>query len=668
MQARRSASPDSMPSVVVFIPPVADDLATSHSVLASPPKDYTYPSPHFELGASTSTSASLYPSLRSSSSAAAPQPLPSASYSLLASSASPRQPSGSSSSSSAASAASSSSSSSHTIHNGRFGHRVHAQLPVDPADPFDAVSDSYMSAKRSPPVGQALYTCRWRLRDKKLLEAKGHTYCNCKLMTPDLLAKHALSQHIDPDPLSVKSATQGKVACKWSNCFNRHYHGPAALAAHLIHDHLTHQMGLKYACIANECSVKTLLTSYTALVQHHARYHAGTLHAAKLRPLWQPVRAPTNEKRISRLFATLASFDAQGGFSTTPSITVSKRANPAIIPSSDRERAMDEIEYKRNYFDPIDVRPGEGQHGQPWIRLHKRLEQSTRNLESVQSAHDAILRAIDYDVRDLRGVQLDGLASIDMTGDPMLRAIEQGLREAQLYDAVVSSSPHPDPRQRDISGNMSLPSEESCQVCIAEIPATDLVETMCPASLDSIEREMNFDASLSKQRRWVDKIFKRNGVTRSSYPSSTSYEHDPYDPTRDWAPPLRLDPYHPASRCRFPVPDEQHRPTSPEKPRAIRRQLEASQDDALPSGQPSSRKGRGSTPSERSQCSNARLSLHSSVEPASAPVRVKREREEDHSQLLARGLDFVDDEPPTAKLKGEDYTSKTLDLHAPESY
>jgi hypothetical protein len=88
---------------------------------------------------------------------------------------------------------------------------------------------------------------------------------------------------------------------------------------------------------------------------------------------------------------------------------------------------------------------------------------------------------------------------------------------------------------------------------------------------------MNFDASLSKQRRWVDRLRKRSSIASSSNALPSCEDEggsDVQDSAADWAPPLRLNPYHSSSRNRFISAIEDHSALL-EKPLALRQRIDA---------------------------------------------------------------------------------------------
>lgn len=509
-----------------------------------------------------------------------------------------------------------------------------------------------MSAKRSPADGQSLYVCQWRLRDKKdLLDTNGHTYCHCRLMTADLLARHVLSEHLTTDMQYGKTSAQHKTACKWGNCFNRHY-DPQGLAAHVVHDHFTHQMGLKYSCIVKNCTTKTILTSLNALDSHHARYHANSIGTQPLRPIWQLVSVSSGQKPSSQLLTALRKLDSAPPPSL-PHISVSARANPKLSPLSEHVRTTRELNWKRRYLDPIEVRPGEGQDGQPWIRLHKRLQQSKDYWDGVQAADDAILHAVDYTLADLGRLQAEAISSIELDGDPTLRAIERGLRQAQIYTSGK--------RGLRVPATLALPSPDSCYILAPEPSAEQSAEVIGPVSLTSIEREMNFDASLSKQRRWIDQLLKRgagstNNPATAGKDTAADLDSDIEDVTDDWAPPLRLEPYHPASRYLNVLADDDDQPAPREKPKAPRRHMEVMPEAAFSDGgssplssSPSTRDG---SPEVLDNRTTSSLQLQPALESTFAALAgVKREREDD-IQPLSEGH-LANSWPATSKVKKE---------------
>ncbi|SPO21726.1 uncharacterized protein UTRI_01211_B [Ustilago trichophora] len=645
-----------MPSVVVLIPGRDGDLAGTQPSLTSPSKQ-----PHSLSQATTPPSVpsrSSPPSKSTASSLAAP----SVSYTSRPPSSRPRQPLHVSTSSASLSfssslsrqPSSSSSTSSSSVSNGsQRSRKAHHDTPIDISDPFG--SDAYMSSRRSPATGQDLYTCLWRLRDKKgVLDPKGHTFCGCQLMTADLLAKHVLTQHIvAAQPYSTHSV-QRKIACKWGGCFNRHY-DPPGLAAHLVHDHFTHQMGLKYACVAQHCSIKTVLTSHEALERHHTQYHSSATQSNQIRPFWQPTRALKDNKRASQLLAAIQKLDAAG--STVPRIPVSDSANPRFTPSSQRARMVRAINLKQKCFDPFDLRPGQGQDGQPWIRFYKRIQKCSEYDADLQAAHDAVFRATSYDELDLDRLHSQACDGVDLAHNSTLWAIEKGLQEAQLYQVDQPSS-----QQQKKSHHLSLPPETGGQVLLPPSSPESRVESISAASLASVEREMSFDASMSKQYRWVDSVIKMaprkaaKGATTSTHFDDNS---DSEEVLQDWAPPLRLQPYHTSSRCRFPIAEEET--ACQGRQRAIRRRAPQNPRNVSKSSSLSTQTSRSSSLSRQAPSSSLTPLSHLGVLSLdAAPLRFKRELQDDDSTLLdGRESDLL---PPTSRIKLEEDAECFIDL------
>lgn len=684
MRARPSSgsSQTSMPAVVVLIPPNDGDSANTNAARAVPRPILGVPSSSSSPSASSTSlklpyassslisSSTLYPSRQSPPKSRRP---------LIASSSASSESSSSSSRRNSGSLSSGASATSHSSHRSRNSH--HDQ-PVDPANPFGV--DVYQSAKRAPPSGQGLYVCQWRLREKKnIFDTEGHKFCCCSLMTADILAKHVLSQHVAPEHCSTKANGHRKIACKWGGCFNRQY-DPSALAAHLVHDHLTLQLGLKFACIAKVCNSKMTLTSEEALHRHHAVYHPGA-NADQLRPIWQPRPPPKDKRRAASLLNALRRLDLKGD-ALTPKIAVSDRANPKDAPLSPREREWREVEFKRRKFDPQEIRPGSGQNGQPWLRLHKRLRERTDFIASVQAADEAILRATEYDDDDLESALRGGFACVELDVDPTVQNLERGIERAQLYDKPASSSSSSQSDRNKLLGSKDwrAPQRNSCQVLVPTSSPQDLFESIGPASLASIEREMNFDASLSKQRRWVEKI--RNVASASSKGGASSLTQNSTPDTWpdfesssiDWAPPLRLDPYHPASRRLLPIAEDNDRSSIQEKPRAIKRRVgngpESVSSDRKPFSLSSSPltipSTRETTPAVHAQDSaSTLLPQQQSSDTAQGGMGVKRER-----VAGGRYLPYVlDDGPPTSRMKlehgsdfGPAYSKAESDLHLME--
>ncbi|GAC97101.1 hypothetical protein PHSY_004685 [Pseudozyma hubeiensis SY62] len=703
MKPPPSASHKDMPSVVVLIPANDGDQSKRRSVSNSPSKQrqtLTYdnlrsapPVPSSSLSSSLSSSSSSSSSTRvpsssasnhkpsasssspssiasssrlpqasssrlsiptasSSSSAFEPvtapriklnRPQPSSSLSnLVSSSPLSRRPSSPSSSSSSSSRALSTGSRSHS-HRSRNAH--HDQ-PVDVSDPFG--DDAFMSSKRVPPSNHDLYICKWRLRDKKgVLGPVGHKYCHARLMTPTLLARHVLQQHTEPQQHSHTNDIHSKIACKWDSCFNRHYDS-AGLAAHLVHDHFTRQMGLRYACIANQCSYKAPITSYDALAMHHAQYHSDVMLSSHNRKIWRPKKAEINPNLASKIFAALGKIASAP--KTIPRIPVSDSANPKLPLLDQRKRTKRQIELKQKTFDPFIVQPGDGQEHEPWIHLHKRLQRRVEQEAQQQEADDAILRAAPYEEQDLAG-----LLSIDVDchGDPTLRAIDEGIRSAQHYHTGSSSTLGAS--KHHTASSIMLPPQGYCEVLLSQNDPLDLVESIAPNSLKSIEREMRFDASLSKQLRWADQVVR--GKTAQSrqaalHPAALDESSDDEEATNDWAPPLRLTPYHPSSRSRLAVTEDS---SSEQTPRAIRRRRGASPTYALSSDGMSAASSRSSSPVEHAGSSSITHVYGSNLMSMDLPLnRAKREREDDGPDTTLLYGSGYRHEPPSSRVKLED--------------
>ncbi|SPO22533.1 uncharacterized protein UTRI_01211 [Ustilago trichophora] len=661
MKPPRPPSPTSMPSVVVLIPGRDGDLAGMQPSSTSPSKQQhtlrqaTIPPsvPSRSLSPSESTSSSLaapsasHTSRPSSSKPRRPLHVSTSSASLSSSSSLSRQPS-----------SSSSTSSSPVSHGSQRSRKGHHDNPIDFSNPFG--SDAYMSSKRSPATGRDLYTCLWRLRDKKgVLDPNGHMFCSCQLMTADLLAKHVLTQHIVAVQPNSTHPVQPKIACKWGGCFNRHYDAPG-LAAHLVHDHFTHQMGLKYACVVQHCSIKTILTSHEALERHHTQYHSSATQTNLIRPIWQPTRALKDDKRASQLLAAIRKLDAVGP--TVPRISVSDGANPTFTPSSERARTIRAIHLKQKYFDPFDLRPGQGQDGQPWIRFYKRIQKCSEYDADLQAAHDAIFRATTYDELDLVRLQLQEFDGVDLAHDSMLHSIENGLQQAQLYEVNRPSSHQQKNRIR--THHLPLPPQTGVQVLLPASLTESRVESISAASLASIERELSFDASMSKQYRWVDTVLKMgpNKATKGAATSTDDFDDNPAseEVLQDWAPPLRLEPYHTFSRCRFPTAEEET--ASQGMQRAIRRRAALNPRNVSNSSSLSTLTSRSSSQSRQAPSSSLTpLSHLGFLSLDMAPSRIKRELENDDDSTQIDGCQS-DLLPPTSRIKLEDDASCFIDL------
>ncbi|TKY84970.1 hypothetical protein EX895_006050 [Sporisorium graminicola] len=632
-----------MPSVVVLIPGTAGDTPTPSSVSYSPYKQHkllSLPPPSSASAPASSRSSKPGISAASTSSVIVPltppptssrQPLlPSSSSSSLSSSSLLR--SHSSSSSSASSTTSQPASGSHS--RGKRHER-----PIGISNPFGD-EHIYNSTKRCSPSGPGVYTCRWRLRDKKgVLDPNGHQYCDSQLMTPDLLAQHVLTHHIPQH--SASQYAHLKIACKWNSCFNRHY-DPAGLASHLVHDHFTNQMGLKYACISSNCSVQTVLTSFEALKRHHTQYHAGS-PTSQHRKVWQPRRPQEHPERASKLLAAIRKLDTP---EHRPRIPVSTCANPQFTPVDPKIRALRQIELKRRYMDPLTVELGDGQEGQPWNRLYKRIDKRIQAEKSKQAAHDTILRATEYEEHNL---DIKTPVFVEVTGDPILRAIGEGLQDAQLYHDGCSS-----PCQSTVSRKtpgLALPPPRKAHVLLPEHDPQHAQDHIGAASLHSVEREMRFDAALSKQLHWSDRVLGGSAFvpshnaplrpTASENAPSNVERDDDEGASDDWVPPLRLDSYHPVSRSRFAIVEDS---ASDDKPRAIRRPTEAGP-HAPSSGQTTATSSRLTSPSITSSSS----SLTPMSVSNAAQERVKREREHDEDDDLKHHAH----EPPSSRIKLE---------------
>lgn len=546
----------SMPSVVVLIPPSPKDRANDISTSASAASISAASSSSLSL----SSTASPYASSAFASTSALHPPRtspPKPRRSLLPSSSAPTLPPPSSSSSSGHGYSSDSSSSGHRSRS------IHTDQLIDPSNPFGV--DVFESSKRVPPADQGLYVCKWRLRDKKnLFDTVGHIYCDCNLMTADLLARHVLSQHIAPARRSARHVAQPKIACRWGSCFNRHYE-PSALAAHLIHDHFTVTMGLKYACIAKHCAVKTIITSHDALHRHHAAYHEDA-PPKQLRPIWKFKPPPSdNGKSADDILAALRAFD-RSGQSLGPRMIVTERANPKIRVLTPEIRRMRETAFKRRFFDPQVLTSTNGQDGQPWIKLHRRLEKRNERSVTRQNIDDLILQGTEYDSDDLVDVFKEDVSVVEIPPCPRRRQLERGLQNAQLYgikDAASSQQPKLADRLA-----LSLPLEDVRQVVIKASPSSKLVEHICPASLSNIERKMDFDSALDKQRRWADRVLGFGPASLQSTRTTDAVLPIGFPAEQ---PQLLLEQYHPASRFRYPIAeDEQPRCGKQEQPHAVR--------------------------------------------------------------------------------------------------
>lgn len=507
-----------------------------------------------------------------------------------------------------------------------------------------------MSSKRSAPSSQGFYLCRWRLRDKKgVLDPNGHQYCNAQLMTPDLLARHALTQHVETYQEAAVQGPQQKIACKWDGCFNRHYY-PSDLAGHLVHDHLTQQLGLKYACIALQCPIKIVLTSFETLDRHHAAYHAGSMSSSQLRPIWTP-RSQSKPKLLRKEAELLAALRKLDLAPPLPQISVSDIANPKVPALDEMTRKHREIAFKERYFDPLTLRSGEGQEGQPWTRLHRRLEKAKETEDTEQAVCEAIFRATTYDESDLDRLRP---VEVETTGDPTLRAIEEGIERAHLYYVGPTTS---------IPGStLALPPNGNCEVVLPESLPADLIETICPASLASIQAELDTDNSLAKQRRWADKVLRRFASTSDAPLISTEdpemdADSDDGSALTDLAPPLQFVPYHPASRCRLALDEDD---ADDQTPRAARRPPELHRQHSHSSGDTSTVLNPTESLHTVSHSSTlAPVSRLGPLKSAAQPTRkVKREREDDTPSLLNGHA--MSHGRPVVKLKLEDIIDLTI--------
>ncbi|GAK63058.1 uncharacterized protein PAN0_002d1260 [Moesziomyces antarcticus] len=537
MRPRRSPTPPPMPALVVLVP--SQDVSVPDTASSSPRRKSpshsslakaSFPSKHPRPLSRDSTKHHLHPSAASSSSLSSVPP------------SSPRL-----SSSSASATAGSSTSGARTKNARRSSVRYH---PIDFSNPFG--EDADLSAKRAAPANQGPYTCNWRLRDKKgLLDRKGHVFCRCKLMTADLLAKHVLTHHIAPAaPSTTNQGLFRKVACRWDHCFNRHYE-PSELAAHLVHDHFTHQMGLKYACLVQNCSATTLLTTRTALERHHAQYHAAHVRAAQLRPTWEPKPVEKDRKHASHLLAQLREYDALPGPSRVR-IAVSDRMNPKLdvsSPAINREHAR---EFKKRYMNPAMIQPGPDQKGEPWLSLHRRLQRSVDVSAARQAADQAIFEGTCYDDTNLARSHACTQAVVELSEPPSLSALKQGIIAGQPYISSAASSSGAVAKPTTGEETLVLPNQP-CEVALPRISAQEGVESIGASSLASIDREMQLDDALETQRRWAQKVYKiRPPPSRSIARSSGTATFDLEDDTDLDEPCLpEIEIYHPASRVRF---------------------------------------------------------------------------------------------------------------------
>ncbi|KAJ9477570.1 hypothetical protein PHBOTO_001137 [Pseudozyma hubeiensis] len=692
MKPPLSASHKDMPSVVVLIPANDDDQSERRSVSTSPSKKRQIPRYDKSRSARPVPSSSLSSSSRTPSSASNHK-APASSLSLLSPASSSRLPQAPSSrlkipaasSSSAAfepvatlptklkrphpsssssnlnsssplsprtsSPSSSSSSSSRALSTGSRSHshrsrHFHHDEPVDVFNPFG--DDAFMSSKRIPPSYHELYICRWRLRDKKgVLDPVGHKYCHARLMTPTLLARHVLKQHTESQQHFHPKDVHSKIACKWDSCFNRHYDS-AGLAAHLVHDHFTRQMGLKYACIATQCSYKAPITSYDALALHHAQYHGDVMLSSHNRKIWRPKKAEIDPNLASKIFAALGKIASAPNI--IPRIPVSDSANPKLPLLDQRQRTQRQIELKQKTFDPFIVQPGDGQEHEPWVHLHKRLQRRVEQEAAQQEADHAILRAAPYEEHDLAGLLS---IEVDCHGDPTLRAIDEGIRSASRYhprssSAFGSSKYH-------TASSFTLPPQGHCEVLLSQNGPPDLVESIAPSSLKSIEKEMKFDVSLSKQLRWSDRVVRgKTAQCRQAALHSAALDDSPDDDeaTDEWAPPLRLTPYHPSSRSRLAVTEDS---SSEQTPRAIRRRRGASPTYALSSDGISAASSRLGSPVEHAVSSNITHVHESNLTSGTLTLnRAKREREDEGPDTTSLNGSRFSHEPPSSRMKLED--------------
>ncbi|GAC72622.1 hypothetical protein PANT_7d00194 [Moesziomyces antarcticus T-34] len=539
MRPRRSPTPPPMPALVVLIPstdvsvpdaasPFPRRKSPSHSSLAKAPSPSKQPRPLLR----GSTKHHLHPSSASSSSLS---PFPPSS---------PR-----SSSSSASVTADSSTSGGSTKSAGRSSVRYH---PIDFSSPFG--EDADLSAKRAAPANQGPHICKWRLRDKKgLLDRKGHVFCRCKLMTADLLAKHVLTHHIPPAaPSTPDQELFRKVACRWDHCFNRHYE-PSELAAHLLHHHFTHQMGLRYACLVQNCSAATLLTTRAALERRHAQYHAAYVRTAQLRPTWEPVpvrKDRKDRKHASHLLAQLRKYDAlPDPFQVR--IAVSDRKNPKLDVSSAAINPEHAREFKKRYMNPAMIQLGPDQKGEAWLSLHRWLQRSVDVSAARLMADQAVLEGTSYDDTDLARSHACAPPVVEISEPPSLSALKRGILAGQPY--VSSAAPSSGAVAKSSTGKetLALPNQP-CEVALTQISAQVCIESIGASSLASIDREMQLDDALETQRRWAQKVYKiRPPPSRSLARSATMPTSDLEDDTDGDEPRLpRFETYHPASRIR----------------------------------------------------------------------------------------------------------------------
>jgi hypothetical protein len=372
-------------------------------------------------------------------------------------------------------------------------------------------------------------------------------------MTADLLAKHVLTHHIPPAaPSTTNQELFRKVACRWDHCFNRHYE-PSALAAHLVHHHFTHQMGLRYACLVQKCSATTLLTTRAALERHHAQYHAAYVRTAQLRPTWEPVpvrKDRKDRKHASHLLAQLRKYDAlPDPFQVR--IAVSDRKNPKLDVSSAAINPEHAREFKKRYMNPAMIQPGPDQKGEPWLSLHRWLQRSVDVSAARLMADQAVLEGTSYDDTDLARSHACAPPVVEISEPPSLSALKRGILAGQPY--VSSAVPSSGAVAKSSAGKETLVlPNQPCEVALTQTPAQVCIESIGASSLASIDREMQLDDALETQRRWAQKVYKiRPPPSRSLARSATMPTSDLEDDTDGDEPRLpRFEAYHPASRIR----------------------------------------------------------------------------------------------------------------------
>ncbi len=261
------------------------------------------------------------------------------------------------------------------------------------------------------------------------------------------------------------------------------------------------------------------------------------------------------------------------------------------------------------------------------------VRQAGRVLASMEEADRAVLRGTEYDEEDLERANREGLECVEIDGVPIIREIEAGMERAKLYGEEPSSPSH--------QTTLSAPSEKT----VRGGPAGSVIRrarrdtrpsiTGIDRARDEVRRLPIQTAPMDRRRSqdWA-KSSRAAPLPRTDLALIADAQEKEDEAAEDWAPPLRLEPFHSAARC-WMAPSE---PGQTQRPaRAIRRKEGGRpathaqvKTEALPST------------SERAIASHTAL-------PLGAPISLKREREEDATSRSSQR----NAEPPATRIKLE---------------